>query len=46
MQYFGEFTPHDVDSPELDYGDIYTCPNCGEPYDGIYCSTCHYSDIY
>lgn len=44
--YFEESTPYDVDSSDLDYGDIYTCPNCGESYDGIFCHACHYSDLY
>lgn len=31
-----------VFSPEVTYAPQYTCPNCGELFDGHECENCHY----
>lgn len=31
-----------VFSPEVTYAPQYTCPNCGELFDGRECENCHY----
>ena len=29
---------------EVTYAPQYTCPNCGEPFDGHECGNCHYTE--
>lgn len=33
-----------VDSSDLDWGEQYVCPNCGEPFDGHHCENCEYTE--
>lgn len=30
--------------PEVTYAPQYTCPNCGELFDGHECENCHYTE--
>lgn len=32
------------ESSAYDYGKQFTCPNCGEPFDGHECENCHYTE--
>lgn len=32
------------ESSVYDYGKQFTCPNCGEPFDGHECENCHYTE--
>lgn len=29
---------------ELDWGELYVCPNCSEPFDGHHCENCNYTE--
>lgn len=33
-----------VFAPEVTYAPQYTCPNCGELFDGHECKNCHYTE--
>lgn len=36
----------DQDSSDIDWGTQYTCPNCGEPFDGHHCESCGYTEMF
>lgn len=31
---------------DLDWGEQYVCPNCGEPFDSHHCENCSYTEMY
>lgn len=31
---------------DLNWGEQYICPNCGEPFDGHHCENCNYTEMF
>lgn len=46
FDFLAECMLQEQNSSELNWGEQYVCPNCGEPFDGHHCENCNYIEMY